>query len=125
MHSERYHVHFHTPNRPHYVDCEYVKNLVSDYRFKGYNASNIALPKRLLGNIGRIIQHMEKLITYSESESKSTSDDINVQDIYKISYANPRVSTSRDKLLGLLHFWRRSTGNTFMMILILAHMNLM
>ena len=47
------------------------KDLISDNRLKRYVVTNIALPKRLLENIGRTVQFMGKIIRYSESASKS------------------------------------------------------
>ena len=39
---------------------------------------NIALPKQLLGNIGRIVQFIGKMITFSESALKSALETYNV-----------------------------------------------
>ena len=108
VHSERYHVHFYTPNRLYNVDCEYVKKSISDNRFKRYAATNIALPKRLLGNIGRTVQLMRKIIRYSESASKSAFDTYNdTRNMQKKGIFDLRGSSLEAQLSSSLHFMKK------------------
>ena len=122
VHSERYHVHFYTPNRLYNVDCEYVKKSISDNRFKRYAATNIALPKRLLGNIGRTVRLMRKIIRYSESASKSALGIYNVTwNIQNKVIFDLRGSSLEAQLSSSLHFLKKWALKSLLMLILHWH----